>query len=70
VRTVTATGEPLYLTQNGEARIVVQDIHTYEKTQETLSLLKILALGESEVMKGKTVPAKDAIEAIRQRLES
>lgn len=70
VRTVTDTGEPLYITQNGEARIVVQDIHTYEKTQETLALLRILALGEAEVMKGETVPADEAIEVIRQRLRS
>ncbi|TCO75517.1 type II toxin-antitoxin system Phd/YefM family antitoxin [Chromatocurvus halotolerans] len=70
VRTVTDTGEPLYITQNGEARIVVQDIHTYEKTQETLALLRILALGEAEVMKGDTVPADEAIEVIRQRLRS
>ena len=70
VRTVTESGEPLYITQNGEARIVVQDIHTYEETQEVLALLKILALGETEVMKGETVLATEAIEGIRQRLLS
>ena len=70
VRTVTESGEPLYITQNGEARIVVQDIHTYEETQEVLALLKILALGETEVMKGETILATEAIEGIRQRLLS
>ena len=68
VRTVTDTGEPLFITQNGEARIVVQDIRSYEQTQETLALLKILALGEAEVARGETVPADRAIEGIRQRL--
>lgn len=69
VRTVTESGEPLFITQNGEARIVVQDIHSYEETQETLALLKILALGEAEVARGETVPAGEAIEEIRQRLQ-
>ena len=69
VRMVTETGEPLIITQNGEAKIVVQDIASYEETQETLALLKILALGEAEVNRGETIPAREAITAIRQRLE-
>ena len=69
VRTVRATGEPLFITQNGEAKIVVEDIRTYEQTQETLALLKILALGESEVNREETVPISDAIEAIRLKLK-
>jgi prevent-host-death family protein len=68
VRTVTETGEPLFITQNGEAKIVVEDIRTYEETQETMALLKILALGEAEVNREETVPMSDAIEAIRLRL--
>jgi len=32
------------ITQNGEAKVVLQDIKTYEKTQETMALLKILSL--------------------------
>ncbi len=45
VRTLAAQGEPLIITQNGEAKAVVQDIRSYEQTQETMALLKILALG-------------------------
>jgi len=37
--------EPFLITQNGEARAVMQDIATYENTQETLALLKILGAG-------------------------
>ena len=69
VRTVTETGEPLFITQNGEAKIVVEDIQTYEETQETLALLKILALGEAEVKREETIPMSDAIEAIRLQLK-
>ena len=53
VRMVTESGEPLIITQNGRARIVVQDIQSYEETQETLALLKILALGEGRGEAGR-----------------
>jgi prevent-host-death family protein len=69
VRTVTETGEPLFITQNGEAKIVVEDIRTYEETQETMALLKILALGEAEINREETVPMSDAIEEIRLQLK-
>lgn len=59
--------EPLVITQNGEAKLVVQDIESYEKTQDTLTLLKILALGSRQVENNKVRPAKDAIEHIRRR---
>ena len=32
------------ITQNGEAKVVVQDIKVYEKTQETIAILKLLAM--------------------------
>ena len=45
--------EPLVITQNGEARAVLQDVESYEATQETLALLKLLALGNQQVAEGK-----------------
>ncbi len=59
-------GAPLIVTQNGEAKLVVQDIHSYEETQETLALLKILALGEEQIREGKTMPLDEAIAKIKQ----
>ncbi|MBL0168333.1 MAG: type II toxin-antitoxin system Phd/YefM family antitoxin [Propionivibrio sp.] len=35
--------EPMIITQNGEAKAVLQDLASFEETQETLALLKILA---------------------------
>jgi prevent-host-death family protein len=63
-------GEPMIITQNGEAKAIVQDIVSYEKTQETLALLKILALGEKEVQEGKTVPIGDAMRRVRERIKA
>lgn len=61
--------EPIVITQNGEARAVIQDLATYEQTQETLALLKILALGNRQVEEGRLVPASQAIRKLRTRLK-
>jgi prevent-host-death family protein len=65
VRQLTEQREPLVITQNGEAKAVIQDIASYEETQETLALLKILALGNRRIEEGKVVPATDAIQKLR-----
>ncbi|MGS0743772.1 type II toxin-antitoxin system Phd/YefM family antitoxin [Glaciimonas sp. GG7] len=44
---------PLIITQNGEAKMVVIDIRSYEQQQETMALLKILALGQKQIEQGK-----------------
>ena len=59
--------EPFLITQNGEARAVMQDIATYENTQETLALLKILALGNQEIAEGKTTPLATAARRLRAK---
>lgn len=61
--------EPLVITQNGEAKLVVQDIESYEQTQETLALLKILALGNRQIEEGKVQPASDALKRLREERE-
>jgi len=67
VRNLAARGEPLVITQNGEAKVVVQDIESYEQTQETMALLKILALGTRQIEDGNVQPAGDVIERLRNR---
>ncbi|HWT96734.1 MAG TPA: type II toxin-antitoxin system Phd/YefM family antitoxin [Terriglobales bacterium] len=59
--------EPLVITQNGEAKAVLQDVATFEETQETLALLKILALGQQEVADGKLKPAADVVARLRAK---
>ncbi|MFS8933365.1 type II toxin-antitoxin system Phd/YefM family antitoxin [Cupriavidus taiwanensis] len=59
--------EPLVITQNGEARAVLQDVVSFEQTQETLALLKILALGNQEIAAGKLKPVKDVVARLRSK---
>ena len=63
---LTEQRKPLVITQNGEARAVMQDVASYEETQETLALLKILALGNREVEAGKVKP----LAAVARRLRA
>jgi prevent-host-death family protein len=67
VRTLGDQGAPLVITQNGEAKVALQDIDSYEQTQETLALLKILALGTRQIEAGNVEPVADVIERLRDR---
>ncbi len=67
VRTLKDKQEPLIITQNGEAKVVMQDIESYEQMQETVALLKILALGSRQIEAGQVQPASDVIAQLRER---
>ena len=67
VRTLGERREPLIITQNGEAKAVLQDIGSYEQMQETLALLKILALGDRQIAAGEVQPAAEVIARLRER---
>ena len=67
VRTLGERPEPLIITQNGEAKAVLQDIGSYEQMQETLALLKILALGDRQIAAGEVQPAAEVVARLRER---
>jgi prevent-host-death family protein len=67
VRDLAEVREPLVITQNGEAKAVLQDVASYEQTQEVLALLKILALGNRQIEAGKVAPAADVLRRLRSR---
>jgi len=67
VRNLAEQQEPMVITQNGEAKVVIQDIESYEQTQHTIALLKILALGMRQVEEGKVLPAENVIKRLRER---
>jgi prevent-host-death family protein len=62
--------QPLLITQNGEAKAVLQDVASYEQQQEALALLKVLALGSAQVEGGRTKPIRGVIEGLRARLKT
>lgn len=64
---LTELRRPLVITQNGEAKAVLQDVASYDATQETLALLKILALGQAQLAAGKVRPVAEVVERLRKR---
>jgi prevent-host-death family protein len=59
--------EPMVITQNGEAKAVLQDVASFEETQETLAILKILALGNQDVAAGNVKPVADVVARLRAK---
>lgn len=59
--------QPIVITQNGEAKAVLQDVASFEETQETLAILKILALGNQDVEAGKVKPMVEVVDRLRAK---
>ena len=67
VRHLAEQRKPMVITQNGEAKAVIQDVASYEETQETLALLKILALGNRQIEEGRVTPIADVVKRLREK---
>lgn len=70
LQTLADQREPVLITQNGEARAVLMDVASYEQQQDTLALLKLLALGEHDVRQGQTSPVDEAFDRVLARKRS
>jgi prevent-host-death family protein len=64
------TGDPMVITQNGEAKAVIQDIASYEETQNALMLLKMLSLTHERVKQGDVLPVDEAFSQLRRKLKN
>ena len=58
---------PVVITQNGEPRAVVIDIESYERTQDALMLLKMIAQSEDARRKGRWLTQEQMEEKLRKR---
>ena len=64
---LSAHREPMLITQNGEAKAVLQDVASYEQAQETLALLKVLALGNHDLAAGRVKPVAQVLTRLRAK---
>jgi prevent-host-death family protein len=69
IREISSNKETMIITHNGEAKVVVQDIHVYEQTQESLALLKILAQSSANINKGKFKPVNKVFNDIQGKID-
>ncbi len=66
IRELGEGAPPLVITQNGEAKAVIQDVASYAATQELLALLKLLAMARDDMAAGRVKPIAGLKERIRQ----
>lgn len=70
IREVNTTGEPLIITQNGEAKAVLMDLQTFEQHRESLAMLKILALSGREFAQGDYEDADSVLAQMRNHYDA
>ncbi len=58
----------VFITQNGEAKAVVQDIKSYENTQNTLNLLKLIIQSENDIDNGNVISQDEMFENLERKL--
>ena len=66
MRTMANDHKPMVITQNGKATAVLQDLASFEQSQEMTALLKILALGNLQIEAGRVTPVRQAFAQVRQ----
>lgn len=64
IKEITETREPLLITQNGVSSLVVQDVASYEQTQQTMALLKIIAIGKKQIEQGQVKSMSEVFSAL------
>ncbi len=69
LREISENHSPMIITQNGEAKAVIQDIKEYEEMQESLAMLKILAIGEASIKQGDYKTLEEVFEEMDKLIE-
>lgn len=68
VREIADKHKTLIITQSGEAKVVVQDLESYENMKESLALLKMLSQSAKSKKEGKFKTAKKAFKELRSEI--
>jgi hypothetical protein len=53
-------GNPFFITQNGEASMVIESVGKFQEKEALIAALKIIALGEKDRLQGKGISAADS----------
>jgi prevent-host-death family protein len=69
IRDLGESRRALIITQKGEAKAVLQDVHAFEELQESLALLKLLAQSQRSAAEGRVKPFREAFRRVRRRLQ-
>lgn len=61
---------PVIITQKGEAKAVIQDVASYEKQQEMIAMLQLIAAGEHEIKADRVVDQEDLFTRLDRYFEN
>ena len=67
ISTVNENKRAMIITQNGEAKAVVQDIKSYENLQNSLAMLKLILHSERQVREGKVTEQKEVFSQMEKK---
>jgi prevent-host-death family protein len=68
IKELNETHGTMIITQHGEAKAVLQDIDEYERIQEALALLKMIAQGQKDYEQGRTIPADQVLKELNDKI--
>lgn len=69
IRDVSENYKTILITHNGEAKAILQDVKVYDKQQETLTMLKLLALSTKSIKEGKVKPIRKAFKDLDKKIK-
>ena len=70
LKQVNETHRPIIITQNGEPRAVLQDPESYENMRKTIGLLKLISLGEKDILDGKSKTQDEVFSGLEKLIGS
>ena len=70
IRDVSDNRKTMIITHHGEAKVILQDVHIYEQTQESLALLKMLAQSSKSIEQGKYRPVSESFDLLRKQIKA
>jgi len=68
INSVNETRQSIIITQNGEAKAVIQDIKSYENLRNSLALLKLIVQSEEDIQNDKVILQDEMFENLEQKL--
>jgi PHD/YefM family antitoxin component YafN of YafNO toxin-antitoxin module len=69
LKQIDEKNNPVVITQNGEARAVLMNVHYYQNIMDSINLLKILSIGENDIKNGKIISEEEMDKRIAKILE-
>lgn len=70
IRGVSESSDVVIVTQNGEAKVVIQSLEAYEKQQESIAMLKMIHQSRKSIQAGEKREASEVFDLLRQKISS